>query len=237
MNHMAFGLILICCLAGAIETNSYHVYTKLTIFEELLEKFKIVLKTGNESLGIPVLDPFTAKQIPIELNEEIINLNALLTNVNMHGLSEYKVINGNFQIIGIKLDISLSWPLITANTDYAMKGYIDSYEIYGNGEINLSAKDFNLETEISFTVNEEHFKVKNMKLKLSLKELDFHATGLFNDDKVSNVLSATISDMAPELLEDVTFMDRFGFLATEKIDAFLSTKTIGELLELLGVLD
>ncbi|KAM0728097.1 hypothetical protein ACS0PU_005566 [Formica fusca] len=237
MNHMAFGLILICCLAGAIETNGYHVYTKRTIFEKFLEKFKIILKTGNESLGIPVFDPFTAERIPIELNEEIINLEALLTNVNMRGLSEYKIIDGNFQIIGIKFNMNLSWPLITASTDYVMKGYADSYEIYGNGELNLSAKDFNLETEISFIVNGEHFKVRNMKLKLSLRELDFHVTGLFNDDEVSNVLSAVISDMAPELLEDVTLMDRLTFLAIEKIDAFLSTKTFGELLKLLGMFD
>lgn len=43
----------------------------------------------------------------------------------------------------------------------------------------LSAKDFNLETEISFTVNEEHFKVKNIKLKLSLRELDVSITRHF----------------------------------------------------------
>lgn len=62
-------------------------------------------------------------------------------------------------------------------------------------------------------------------------------TGLFNDDEVSDVLSAVISDMAPELLEDVTLMDRLTFLAIEKIDAFLSTKTFGELLKLLGMFD
>lgn len=47
-------------------------YAKYTMFEKLLEKFKIILKTGNESLGIPVLDPFYAEQISINLNEEII---------------------------------------------------------------------------------------------------------------------------------------------------------------------
>lgn len=51
-------------------------YAKHTMFEKFLEKFKIILKTGNESLGIPVLDPFYAKQISIKLdqnkNEEII---------------------------------------------------------------------------------------------------------------------------------------------------------------------
>ncbi|XP_029168830.1 uncharacterized protein LOC114938878 [Nylanderia fulva] len=237
MNHMAFGLILICCLTRAIETNGYHVFAKRTMFEEFLEKFKIILKTGNESLGIPVLDPFTAKQMPIKLYEQIINLNALLTNVNVDGLSEYKVIEGDFQVIGMKLNINLSWPLITASTDYTMKGNADSYEFYGNGEIDLSARDFVLETEIGFTVNGEHFKVRNMKLKLSLRALDFRVTGLFDDEELSNVLSAVISDTAPEFFKDATIMERLRHLTTEKIDAFLSTKMIGELLEFLGVLD
>jgi len=36
----------------------------------------------------------------------------------------------------------------------------------------LSAQNFTLETEITFTVSEEHLKVKNMELKLFLKKLD-----------------------------------------------------------------
>lgn len=65
----------------------------------------------------------------------ILSLDALLTNVNVGGLSEYKVIDGDFQVIGMKLNINLSWPLITASTDYDMNGSVDSYEFYGNGEI------------------------------------------------------------------------------------------------------
>ncbi|XP_072763705.1 uncharacterized protein [Anoplolepis gracilipes] len=221
MNHTMFGLILICCLARAIETNGYHPI--LNFFETL----RSILKTGTESLGVPTLDQFTAERIPIKLNEKIINLDALLTNVNMNGLSKYKV-DSDFQIFFMIFNINLSWPLITTSTDYVMKGNADSYEIYGNGEIDLSAQDFTLETEISFTVNEEHFKVKNMKLKLFLRALDFHATGLFNDDEISNIMSGIISDMAPKMFEDATVIDKLKSLAITKIDAFLSTKTLKE---------
>lgn len=155
----------------------------------------------------------------------------------MDGLSEYKVIDGDFQVIGMKLNINLSWPLLIASTDYTMKGNVDSYEFYGNGEIDLSARDFILETEIGFAVNEEHFKVRNIKLKLSLRALDFRATGLFNDEEVSDVLSAVISDTGPELFEDARIMDTLRRLATKTIDAFLSTNSIGELLEFLGLVD
>lgn len=46
--------------------------TKQNMFEEFLEKFKTIMRTGNDTLGLPVLDPFTVDQVPIAINEEII---------------------------------------------------------------------------------------------------------------------------------------------------------------------
>lgn len=42
------------------------------IFEDFLEKVKTIMQTGNDTLGIPILDPFTAEKIPIEINEDMI---------------------------------------------------------------------------------------------------------------------------------------------------------------------
>lgn len=45
---------------------------KQNMFENFLEKFKTIMRTGNDTLGLPVLDPFTADQIPIAIDEETI---------------------------------------------------------------------------------------------------------------------------------------------------------------------
>ncbi|CAL1678640.1 unnamed protein product [Lasius platythorax] len=240
MKLVTFGLSLICTLAWAIKINGHHVYAErgmFNVFEDFLEKFKTILQTGNDTLGIPVLDPFTADEIPIAINEEMINLDALLTNVKVDGLSAYDVNKGDFKLIGLKLIMNVSWPLIIASTNYAMEGKADNFEIYGEGEMKISPRDFFLETEIGFTMNGKYLKVKDMKLKIFLRALDFHATGLFDDDELSELLSAVISDMVPQLIEDYHDMitDKLILLVTEKLNAFLSTMTLTELLKLIGL--
>lgn len=43
-----------------------------SMMEGFLEKFKDTLKTGDEKLGIPVLDPFKAEELALNLKEDII---------------------------------------------------------------------------------------------------------------------------------------------------------------------
>lgn len=40
--------------------------------EDFLIKLKALLRNGNDTLGIPVLDPYAADRLEIKLNEEII---------------------------------------------------------------------------------------------------------------------------------------------------------------------
>ncbi|XP_070148855.1 uncharacterized protein [Polyergus mexicanus] len=268
MKIVAFGLSLFYILVWAVKTNGdqlsfwsyviaalmlplllFRAFTGLyayvehdaiepTMLEEFLEKFKTIMRIGNDTLGIPVLDPFIADEIgPILIDDEMIRLDALLTNVKVDGLSTYNVNHGDFQIIGMKLVMNLSWPLIIASTNYAMKGKADNFEIYGNGKMEISPQDFFFETEIGFTMNGKYLKVRSMELKLFLKALNFHATGLFDDDELSELLSAVISDMMPQLIEDYhdTITGKLIPLVTQKLDAFLSTMTLAELLKLIGL--
>lgn len=46
------------------------ISTKHVTLEKLVERVKNVLKTGNEQLGIPVLDPFFAEQTQFKLKQK-----------------------------------------------------------------------------------------------------------------------------------------------------------------------
>lgn len=236
MKLVVLGFTLICTLASAIKMDGHHEEYK-NMLENFLEKFKTIMRTGNDTLGLPVLDPFTLDQLPIAIDEEIIKLDALLSNVRVDALSGYDVNKGELQIIGLKLILNISWPLIAASTNYAMKGKVENFEIYGNGEMKISPQGFSLDTEISFTMNGKYLKIKDMKLNIFLKALDFHATGLFNDNDLSELLSSLISDMVPQLIEDYhdTIVNTIIPIVTDKGNEFLSTKTLAELMKLLGL--
>ncbi|XP_011699340.1 PREDICTED: uncharacterized protein LOC105456758 [Wasmannia auropunctata] len=231
MKLLAFGLILICCNAQEMRINEKYG-NKLV--EDFLIKFKEVLRTGNDTLGIPKCDPFNADEIKINVHEDQIKVNANLTKVNVNGLSEYDVINGDFKLGGnLALILPLSWPLVVASINYAIKGKADVFEIYGNGEINLSAHDFAFDVEINFVLDGEYLKVKGITLKLSLRKLEFKATGLYNDEELSTILSALISDMAPDLIGDETIISKVIELVTNLLDKFLSDITLSEILKMI----
>ncbi|XP_071571354.1 uncharacterized protein [Temnothorax nylanderi] len=238
MNLVTFGLILLCCNVWAAKTNLASKFGN-KMLEDFLKKFKTILKTGNETLGIPILDPFNADRLDIRLNEEKIKLDALLTKANVIGLSEYDIINADYtwSIKEVVLKLHLSWPLsIAASTNYSMNGKVDVFEIYGKGDIKMTAQKFTFDTEINFIMDggiTGHLKVKNMKLKLSLNSLDFHVTGLYDNDELSAVISAVISDMAPELISDDSIIKEVIPVISNQLDAFLSTMTVFELLKLI----
>ncbi|XP_012230367.1 uncharacterized protein [Linepithema humile] len=239
MRFVVFGLILLCCYVSAIETNDYFIDNhpqKRTKFENMLESMKIIMRTGNDTLGIPVLDPFTADEIPIQIDEEMIKLDALLENVNVQGLSEYDVNSGDFKIVGLKIEMNLTWPLVVASTKYALEGKTSDFEIFGKGDVNLSARGFNFVTVMYFMINGKYLKVKSMETELSLKELDFKATGLFDDEELSELISAVISDMVPQLIDDYqdTVTEKLNGVVMNVLNEFLSDKTLGDLLKLLG---
>ncbi|XP_018344202.1 PREDICTED: uncharacterized protein LOC108749767 isoform X1 [Trachymyrmex septentrionalis] len=231
---VVFGLILICCNARAMRINAEPFGNPMV--QDALEKLKNTLKTGNEKLGIPILDPFKADQLAINVNEDQIKLNANLSMCNANGLSGYDVINGDLSMSeDIVLSLHLSWPLVIANTKYDMKGKVDNFELFGNGDIKLSAQNFVLNTVVTFLWNgslSSYLKVKNINLELSLQKLDFQATGLFNDEETSAILSALFSDMAPELISNEMVTSKIVELVTKKADEFLATKTLLEIIEM-----
>ncbi|XP_011265930.1 uncharacterized protein LOC105257176 isoform X1 [Camponotus floridanus] len=232
--YYAFPSLCICYYV--IVHYPYHEGYK-NILEDFLEKFKTIMRTGNDTLGLPVLDPFTLDQLPIAIDEETMKLDALLSNVQVNALSGYDVNKGDLQIIGLKLIVNVSWPLIAASTNYAMKGKVENFEIYGNGEMKISPQGFSLDTEISFTMNGKYLKIKDMKLNIFLRALDFHATGLFDDNDLSELISSLLSDMVPELIENYhdTIVSTIIPIVVDKGNEFLSTKTLAELMALLGL--
>lgn len=235
MNLITFGIILICFNIWTVESRVLSQFGSIVGF---LEKFKTKLKNGDDKLGLPVLDPFDADRLEIKLNEEMINMDALLTKANAKGLSEYDIIKGEYDMGKIfVLNLHLSWPLIVASTDYSMKGKISDFEIYGKGDMKMSAHDFSFNTTMEFAIEGGligHLKITDIKLKLSLKSLDFHVTGLYDDDEMSSILSDLISDMAPDVISDDAVVNELIPFIRKPLDNFLASKTVLELLNLLS---
>ncbi|XP_032688116.1 uncharacterized protein LOC116852158 [Odontomachus brunneus] len=234
--HATFGLILICFYALAIETNGYPHQGTYTKLEDVLESLRDLIKTGNATLGLPPLDPLCIEKVPVNIDvKDTIKLDAILTNIDVRGLSSYKVNSADFQLIGMKLMANLTWEHINASTDYNATGLIGvDIPLFGDGVINLDVQNFTFSVELSVTVHDDvYLKVKSLETDFDLGGVVLDITGLWHDPEVSWLVSAMLSHMIPEAVCVNKEMIK-GYIhpaAIEMIDNFLSDKTISDILK------
>ncbi|XP_011877829.1 PREDICTED: uncharacterized protein LOC105567513, partial [Vollenhovia emeryi] len=176
----------------------------------------------------------------IKFKETVLSVHrfsGLLTDTRVDGLSSYNVSSADFKLIGLRANANLSWPTVVANTYYSMKGNAFGFDVYGNGKMNAIVKDLKFCINFSFTLKDKHIQVKQVVTKISLGALDFHATGLYDDEDTSKLLSDTISDMVPKMIDeyqkDVT--DNVNEIIKTLANEFLSTITLKDLLKILGL--
>ncbi|XP_071649032.1 uncharacterized protein [Temnothorax longispinosus] len=240
MNLVAFGLILICCHAWAteIDDNFGEVYAFKSKLADALEKFKSVVRDGDSNLGIPALDPFITDRLPLNINEPGIGyVDGVFTNVRIDGLSSYKVNSADFKLFGLKVHVDLTWPLVVLNTNYSAKANVFDFDIYGTGGIEAAAHDFRFLTDIGLKLKGKYVQIESISTKVSLRALDFHATGLYDDNEISEVVSKTISDAVPKLIDtnQKVIVDTINRVITEEGNKYLSTVTLKDLLKILGL--
>ncbi|KOC62517.1 hypothetical protein WH47_04177 [Habropoda laboriosa] len=82
-------------------------------------------------------DPFQRTHMDVNLSAKgLFSVNGTLDNVRANGLSNYKVNKGDFAIVGLKANVSLTWDDISIMTKYNVKGtLIDSIPFFGNGNL------------------------------------------------------------------------------------------------------
>ncbi|XP_011877835.1 PREDICTED: uncharacterized protein LOC105567517 isoform X2 [Vollenhovia emeryi] len=238
MNLVAFGLILICCNAWAARTKIKGLLREDNRIQDFFKRLKTTFKTGNESLGIPVLDPFHADRLQFNVDEDVVNfrVNTNFTNINAYGFSEYDVVNSTEKMLPPSLNLHILWPLLSLNADYSMDAKYNYFNIYGKGTIKISLENLDVDAKMDLTLTggrAAHVRVKDIKFKISTKSLDFQMTGLMDDAKFSAAVSAAISDMAPDVLNNDTILDLFNHHAKKILTYYLSTKTIYELTDII----
>ncbi|XP_012274702.1 uncharacterized protein LOC105696660 [Orussus abietinus] len=204
-------------------------------FKAFLESFSETLQTGNDTLGIPVLDPLDLKEQPFVLNEDGVEISGEVQGVKVDGLSVYEVGPAKFGLT--KLVVGLTWPKLAGTVDkYTVEGNIgDFVPVQGSGDIKFTAKGLRFESTIYLKVG-KNVQIRDMDTTLSLDSLDFVINGLYNDEEVSSLISTVISDMAPELLDghqdEIT--EVINNLVMEKVNDFLFDKSLKDLYALLG---
>ncbi|XP_015117933.1 uncharacterized protein LOC107041736 [Diachasma alloeum] len=199
-------------------------------------KLRKLLKEGNATLGVPIMDPLDKPELAIELDEKKAKVNVSINNLHVEGLTDYKVDTAKVSIFPTKITVGLTFPEIKPSGKYSVKGVVmDGVNVYGDGEFQVNIKNFSVQTVVAVSL-ENGIKVKSIKLEISLGGLELKATGIFNDENTSILLSEIISDMAPQLISDYhdEITTNVSAFLVEIANVFLNGKHISDITAILG---
>ena len=180
------------------------VLAKDGMLVKVLEKFRNIIKNGNDSLGIPALDPLKMEHVDLNVKEGgLIELHGALDNLRAHGLSTYIINKGDLAIVGLLANVSLTWNEIDLMTNYKItSGKIADMDVYGSGTLMAVIKGLTVTVDMKIGIKDGGLYAKELVLHAHLKGLNFKITGLYDDAEMSKLVSSIVSDVAPGLIED-----------------------------------
>ncbi|XP_058801889.1 uncharacterized protein LOC131670367 [Phymastichus coffea] len=174
--------------------------------KDLLEKFKEIMRNGNETKGIPKLDPLSWNHKEISINDELLKAKGEVNNLYVEGLSDYIVDYAEFKFAKMNLSIALTWSRIKGDTlyDIIAAKIMDFIPIFGKGNATLEVENLKFSTNILINIqNKKLYLTQFVNTKISLHNLKLNAQGLYENEEFSEFLSAVISNIAPEGLNDL----------------------------------
>ncbi|KAK2577035.1 hypothetical protein KPH14_011993 [Odynerus spinipes] len=221
-----FAAILIFCQISAQASD----------LKPFLERFKLTMRTGNESLGLPVYDPYDSNEETLHVEISYVLADLLLNNLHMTGLSQYEVNKGYYSNGGLYMEMGFRWEEIVTKTAYDIDGtLLNKFPIYGKGELTGIIKGLDVTCQLDIHLGDTGLQVNNILSTVKLESLDFEATGLFNDEKRSKLLSKLISQQAPGMIEK--FPTQAGKIMSEitekKANKILGNLSVNDLLDLI----
>ncbi|XP_078046664.1 uncharacterized protein LOC144475027 [Augochlora pura] len=203
-----------------------------------LEKVKQWLKTGHDKPAIPVLDPFRKDHFELALSNKLVTLDAILDDLRATGLSNFDILKADFSIIGIKASIKLNWTDVDLMTKYKIREakLPGDMSLWGSGTIMAIIQGLDVDVDLSISINDEDkLYVRTIDVKIGLKKLKFDASGLFDDDETSKLLSKIVSEIVPQILVDYQEqVSQFaGDLVKKTLDGILGKLSFSDLIDMI----
>lgn len=205
----------------------------------LIEKVRVVLENGNETMGIPIMDPLLINHQKISSKSDMFSGDLTLNGLELTGLSNFEIEKAVMSLVGLKTNITLQWPYLKGTVDfYKLKGVLVNFlSVYGEGPMKFVLEDLVFSSNFSVVQKEDKFmKIKGFTSSISIGNSQISIDGLFNDQDLSDVTSAIASDLMSTIVRN--YQKRIteivnGIIITQA-DQMLSSMTLKDLMAVLN---
>ncbi|CAH1163962.1 unnamed protein product [Phaedon cochleariae] len=172
------------------------------------EQVKPFLAKGVPELSMPPLEPFIIPEVVLEQGTSALNFKATLTNVTIHGITNYKFSRFEFDVPNMQFfcDADLGEMIIKGN--YTVNGKILIAPIVGSGTFVASIDNCNAtvyqKVEVRKKKGVDYIFPVHTNSSIYVGGPKVNLNGLFDGNpELNNVTNKVISDNIDELFEDI----------------------------------
>ncbi|XP_014203980.1 uncharacterized protein LOC106636174 [Copidosoma floridanum] len=205
------------------------------------ESLKDVMRSENNTLGIPVLDPFETDFQNITINNDLFSVDFNASNLKVGGLSNYIVNEAHFKFQDQELTLNATWSSLKVVTSYGLKAFKKDwpdFPLFGNGDTVFDAKDLTVAVKIKLSAAKETNKlsIDALSTNISLGSIDFRATGIYDDEEASETINKLISSSLPHAVNfhQYLFIGTIDSELTKLLDGFINEKTLEHATHIIG---
>ncbi|XP_016842871.1 uncharacterized protein LOC100679942 [Nasonia vitripennis] len=204
--------------------------------KEFLVSLKPMLKTGNSSLGIPVLDPYENDYQEIYITEDIISIKGDLTNAKVKGLSNYIVNEAKFKLAGLKITLNMTLSNVKAKSLYSFEAESKGISMYGKGDIDVEIFNFTFAAEAQLGLKSNKIFIKSLSTGMHLGNINFNASGIYNNQPASETINSIVSQSGPYVVNNLQWLisSQVDCRLTKLINSYLDGLTLQDIINIIG---
>lgn len=145
---------------------------------------------ANPSFFIP-LEPMISEEIPVDLNNAFMSGGFLLSNVKIYGASQAQIKNvkSSFNDFGMKLQLDLLLPKITATGAYKSDVLLAAIKILSKGKFDLAMLDvtskWTMKGKLVNRSGDQFMEIFETDIVLDIRDVNINFTGLFENESLS----------------------------------------------------
>ncbi|XP_077294162.1 uncharacterized protein LOC143916786 [Arctopsyche grandis] len=203
--------------------------------QDVLEKLRNLIHNGNETLGIPVLDPLIIPSIDINLNTSALKVNLEAEGISLTGIGDFDVSNIDITLLPMGLRFEGSFPLTKLVAEkYDLVGKIAVLPIYGAGNVLFEVGALKFKGNARIAVGISGVSLRDLILELSLGSFKSETTGMLGGGDIDQVINAILADWVPDFFNSNSdsIADLVGDTLLTSINQVLDGMSLADLIDL-----
>ncbi|XP_025203960.1 circadian clock-controlled protein-like [Melanaphis sacchari] len=176
--------------------------------KETFNHLRPYLINGIEELTVPPIEPLVIPKMQMENGHGAVRVRAILSNMTIHGASNYTVLNVRSDMNKYRIDLGLFIPHIEATGNYDVNGNVLLLPVRSRGEFWASFENVTALAKLyGVEVNKEgvkFMKTERLGIGFKLEKSDFKIKDSINmQNVIGEAMNVFLNENSAEIIEEM----------------------------------